>query len=226
MVVTSGQWFSSGCGGPQARWLANGRIEIQGEGTPEKALPAAVKQWSSLISTSATKYGLWPHFVAGVMATESGGNQQAKTFCCYGLMGFLPSTATWLAERPVSADELLSNPSLSVDLGAKFIDWLMKKYNNNPIKVSTAYNAGSVKCGAPKNCPDAPNRWNVVADCAQGKAVDYAGRIIGYSNSAQASGLFDGKYDLSGLVPKSSFMPLVVGAALAGGAAWWWKNKR
>lgn len=177
------EWVDSGCGaGPRVRWLSDGSIEVEGEGTPTKALPAAVKPWSSAIVASAAKYGVPPQWVAGHVASESGGLQGAHSYCCYGLMGLLPATATSMAGRSVSPAELLSDPELNIDLGTKLLGQLFAKYGGNPLKVAAAYNAGSPKCGAGK-CAE-PNRWNLVADCVGGKAVDYSGRVIAYSNGA------------------------------------------
>ena len=218
MTINASQWYSSGCGGSKARWIERGRIEIEGDGVVSKPVPEAVKKWAPDIIASAKAEKLWPSFVAGFMSTESGGNQFAKSFCCYGLMGFLPATASWVAGRKITPDDLLYNPKLNIQLGAKLIATLMDKYSNNMIKVAASYNAGSVKCGAPKKCPDAPNRWNVVSDCAQGKAVDYPGRIIAYTNGAAESGLF-GHSSAERL--DSNLKQLAAGIAIITGVLWW-----
>lgn len=187
-AVSESGWFDSGCGGPRARWVGEGRIEIEGEGLPSKKLPDAVNQWRSEVVSAAAKYGLWPNFVAGVIATESGGSQHAHSSVAYGLMGLVPSTASLMAGRSVGADELLENAALNVELGSKLLDQLFVKYKNNPIKVAASYNAGSPKCGAGK-CVQ-PNRFNLVADCdSKGVAVDYVTRVISYSNAAAAGAL-------------------------------------
>lgn len=214
-------WFSGGCGGPRARWLSGGLIEVEGEGAPTKKLPAAVEQWGAEISAASKKYDLWPHLVAGFMATESGGQQHAKTWCCYGLMGLLASdnpnkdtTANSLAGRHVTPSELLNDTMLNVDLGAKLISQLLDKYGDNPIKVAASYNAGSPKCGAGK-C-SAPNRFNLVADCdSKGVAVDYVTRIIAYSNEASGK-KFVGA---SALSPSRAALWIVGGAVVIGAAA-------
>ncbi len=214
-AVSSSPWFDSGCSaGPRARWTSGGGIEIEGEGEVKKSLPAAVKEWSSEIAASATKYDLWPNFIAGFIATESTGQQKAHSYCCYGLMGLLPATASSMAGRQVSSDELLNDPALNIDLGSKLISQLMTKYGSNPIKVAASYNAGSPKCGAGK-C-GAPNRFNLVADCANGVAIDYVTRIIGYSNAARGAISSSSTSSAS-----NSSSPLLVGAgiALAIGAA-------
>ena len=190
-VPLASAWVDSGCGaGPRARWLADGSIEIEGEGVPLRALPKEVLQWKSEIQAAASKHGVPPQWIAGEMAAESGGQQGAHSWCCYGLMGLLPSTATHEAGRTVSAGELLSDPALNIDLGTKLQASLFAKYGGNPIRIPAAYNAGSPKCGAGK-CGE-PNRWNLVADCVDGKAVDYSSRVIGFSNSALLAGITKG----------------------------------
>jgi transglycosylase-like protein with SLT domain len=190
-VPLASAWVDSGCGaGPRARWLADGSIEVEGEGVPLRSLPKAVLQWKNEIQASAAKYGLPPQWIAGEMAAESGGQQRVHSWCCYGLMGLLPSTATSEAGHPVTASQLMDDPALNIDLGTKLLASLFQKYGGNPIKVPGAYNAGSPKCGAGK-C-DQPNRWNLVADCVDGKAVDYSSRVIGFSNSALLVGVGKG----------------------------------
>jgi len=191
-VVLPGQWFNSGCGaGPQARWLSNGLIEIEGQGTPTRALPGGVLKWSQQIRAAAAKHSLPPQFVAGIMGLESGGNPNAKSPAnAWGLMQLLPSTASGQAGRLVTGQELLDDPLLNLDLGTKFLAELWEKYKGNAIRVTASYNAGSPKCGMGKTC-DEPNRWNLITDCPTGqngvrRSVDYPGRVIEYSNSALA----------------------------------------
>jgi hypothetical protein len=183
-------WFDSGCGGPQARWLADGRIEVEEQGTPTTKLPAAMSQWYPEIAKAAAKYDIPAQLIVGVMATESKGDPKALSYAgAAGLMQLMPDTANGLAKRTVSLNELLSNPALNIDLGVKFMRELWDRYKGNPIKIAAGYNAGSVKCGAPGKCPDGPNQWNVITDCSGGKAVDYPMRMFGYSNAALSSGI-------------------------------------
>lgn len=193
VVQSSSPWFDSGCGGAaRARWLPDGRIELQGV-EHNQPLPKAVRQWDDLIVAKATKYDVPSQLVAGIMATESGGQAGLSSYAgAGGLMGLMPGTANWLAGRTVGFNELLSNHDLNVDLGAKLIAYNLKRYNGNIVKVALAYNAGSVKCGAPGKCPDGPNQWNAVTDCTGpkgvgGKAVDYPARMFKYANDWLAS---------------------------------------
>lgn len=186
-IALPSDWFGSGCGGPRARWLPSGAIEIEGQGTPKRALPAKVEQWTQEIHRASTKHGVPWNLTAGIMALESGGKQDAKSPAnACGLMQLLPSTASkpTLAGRLVTCNELLSDPKLNIDLGTKYLAELMDRYHGNVIKVGAAYNAGSAFCGAGKKCTS-PNRWNLVTDCGpSGQAVDYPGIVIGYANSA------------------------------------------
>jgi len=206
-VTLPTEWFDSGCGGSaKARWLPDGRIELQGI-EHKSPMPKAVTQWNDLIEAAASKHNVPPQLVAGIMATESGGQAGLSSYAgAGGLMGLMPATASELAGRTVGLDELRSNHALNVDLGTKLIARNLKLYGGNIVKVALAYNAGSVKCGAPKKCPDAPNQWNAVTDCdgpkgVGGKAVDYPARMFRYSNDWLASRSLKLNLDLSGVGP-------------------------
>ena len=214
-------WFDSGCAGPRARWTSEGLLEIEGEGAVSRTLPEDVKQWRDIIVAKGTKYNLYPQFIAGVMGVESAGQQKVSSFCCHGLMGLLPATASSMAGHSVTAAQLLNDPDLNVDLGAKFMRYLMDKYNGNPIKTVIAYNAGSVKCGTSGKC-SAPNRWNVIADCTTGGVSnDYPGKAFGYSNAA-AKWLGVNPYVASTSSKSPSTGALLIGTAAVGGLLWAW----
>lgn len=185
-VALPSDWFTSGCGsGPRVRWLPNGAIEIEGQETPERALPDGVAHWAQEIHAASAKHGVPWNLTAGIMALESGGKQDAKSPAnACGLMQLIPSTASNQAGRLVTCDELLKDAKLNVDLGTKLLAELMQKYGGNVVKVSAAYNAGGAYCGAGKKCTS-PNKWNLVTDCgSSGQGVDYPGIVIGYANAA------------------------------------------
>ncbi len=218
-------WYDSGCGGPRARWLPDGRIEVEDQGVPEKPLPAAADQWLGLAAAKASKYDVPAQLVVGVLVTESSGDPKALSPAgAAGLMQLMPATANDLAKRVVPQAELLE-PDLNVDLGTKYVRQLWDKYKGNPIKIAAAYNAGSVICGAPKKCPTGPNQWNVITDCSGGKAVDYPMRMFSFSNAALKK--TGGKWDFGDLglggVGESVFWKMLGWTALIGAvgfAAW------
>lgn len=220
-VTVPTTWFDSGCSGPRVRWTPEGLLEIEGEGAVSRALPEKVKQWRDVIVEKSAKYNVYPQFTAGVIATESGGDKNAHSFCCYGLMGLLPATAAQMAGRSVSPAELVNDPALNVDLGTKLLSQLLDKYNGNPIKTVIAYNAGSVKCGTSGKC-SSPNRWNVIADCTTGGVSnDYPGKAFGYSNAAAKwLGVNPSVASFSSRGPSTG--ALLLGTAAVGGLLWAW----
>lgn len=169
------------CPGAARRWriLPDLRIEIEGHGTPTRSWPKDVNQWSDLIAVRAAEYGVPAYWIAAIMALETGGRpglclRRSDGTCStregMGLMAMLLSTASTLAGRTVTEDELLNDYDLQIDLGAKLIARLRDKYQSDYVKVAIGYNAGSVRCGngstfqRPKEpCPPTP--WGVVMGC-------------------------------------------------------------
>jgi len=75
---------------------------------------------------------------------ESGFNPNARSQVgALGLMQLMPYTAKAL-DRSI-ASQSISDPKLNVGLGTKYLDKLLKKYNNNLIFTLAAYNAGDHK---------------------------------------------------------------------------------
>ena len=177
----------------------DGTFEVEGVGMPSRALPPRVKEWAGLINQAAATYPIPAHFIAAIMALESGGNPNAVSPSgAYGLMQLLPKTARGLAHAPLSIDDIMAPPT-NVDLGARFLLELWQRYHGNPIKVAFGYNAGGAYCGVGhtkladgSRVACTPNRYNLVADChGEGKpTVDYGEIVLGYANAALATGQF------------------------------------
>lgn len=170
------------------RYLADGRVEVQDGPSQAYTWPKRVNDWAALIADKAHKHGIPAVWVATIMAIESGGRPDV----CYrpggagspcstadgaGLMAMLQSTATSYAGRPVTLQELMDDPDLAVDLGAKMIRHLSDTHAGDFMKVALAYNAGSIRCAAgssgstvqsPKEpCP--PTGWGVKMGCVRTK---------------------------------------------------------
>jgi len=187
------EWRSYGCPESTKRWryLDDGRIEVEGTGTPEASWPGGVEFWRPHIEAAAKKYGIPPAWVAATMAQETGGRNVCLGLdnrVCYapcqcdpgegaGVMAMLPSTATILAGRKITSQDLLNDPVLAIDLGAKLIRTNLDLENGEYMRAALRYNAGSVRCGRgstfipaaykgvwPKeSCPD--TGWGVVMGC-------------------------------------------------------------
>jgi len=90
-----------------------------------------------------------PHLVLALMRQESAFNPRiTSTAKAIGLMQLLPSTATEIA-RSADVDspthEDLKQPQVNIRLGVKYLDQLLKKFDENIIFALAAYNAGPKK---------------------------------------------------------------------------------
>jgi len=109
--------------------------------------------YANLVETQASKRRLDPSWVMGLMRSESAMAADAVSSAdARGLMQVLPSTAQQIAKRNsyrYSGSEQLMQAETNILIGTTFLRELMDKFNNNPVLVSGAYNAG----------PGAVDRW-------------------------------------------------------------------
>lgn len=263
-MPSSWQSFDT-CPGSAPRWryLDDGHIEIENEGVRARAWPSAMTQWKPQVFAASLKRGIPPNWIAAILALESGGKpvsclRRADGSCDprdgVGIAAMFPSTATIIAGRPVTGDELMSDPALAIDLCAGYLRMNLDRYNGDFVKAAMAYNAGSVKCGhgsvAPSReepCP--PTSWNVVMGCVystrnigtcapssvkDGIFVcnnDYPRAAIQYANAALDGGYPQSAKDvaINAVVTTAEVGGITVASmlALAGGAyAGWWVTQK
>ena len=78
-----------------------------------------------------------PALVLAVMGVESGGNPEAVSSSgAVGLMQLIPATA----DRFGVEDS--TDPAQNIKGGVAYLDWLLDEFNNDPVMVIAAYNAG------------------------------------------------------------------------------------
>ena len=78
-----------------------------------------------------------PALVLAVMGVESGGDPEAVSSAgAVGLMQLIPATA----ERFGVTDS--TDPVQNIKGGVAYLDWLMEEFDNDPLMVIAAYNAG------------------------------------------------------------------------------------
>lgn len=187
-------WKTFNCPGSTRRWryLPDGRVEIGGEGVPERTdWPAKIStERRPLVEQFAAKHALPAAWLATIMAMETRGETVCRTLgpgLCYGptctdclssegagLMATKPATATAMLGRPVSARELMRDDAVAVDAGAAYLRYQLGRYESDFVKAAVGYNAGSVRCGQGKTydpeggqhepCPD-PGGWGVIVGC-------------------------------------------------------------
>lgn len=85
-----------------------------------------------------------PLLVLSLIRQESVFNPRARSpVGARGLMQLMPATARQL-RRSVKVNQL-SNPGINIELGTRYFQNLMKRYNNNLVYVLAAYNAGETR---------------------------------------------------------------------------------
>lgn len=100
-------------------------------------------KYDGTIEKYAGQYGLDPNMVKCLIAKESQGNPNAESWAgACGLGQIKPSTASELAGRPVSADELKNNPELNIELTCKYLSQLSQQKGGNIEDILGSYNQG------------------------------------------------------------------------------------
>lgn len=110
---------------------------------------AAVHGIEILKATIGTKVS--PALVLALISVESAGNPHAVSRSgAQGLMQLMPDTAT----RFNVANSL--SPDQNIKGGVAYLDWLMNKFDNDPILVLAGYNAGEGSVRDAKGVPPFP----------------------------------------------------------------------
>lgn len=120
-------------------------------------------RYGELCSQYAKRYGVPVELIVATIATESGGDQNARRAEpqikdeSVGLMQTLVKTARGaLGQRDILAEHLLK-PELSIEAGTAYIAQQRGTTHFDPPKVAAAYNAGSLR----RDRGDA-NRWRLL----------------------------------------------------------------
>ena len=93
--------------------------------------------YDSYIAASAARHGVDPALMKAMMHTESAFNPNARSpVGAQGLMQLMPATA-----RRFKVSNAW-NPAENIEGSAKYIAWLMKRFNNNVEFAVAGYNAG------------------------------------------------------------------------------------
>ncbi|MHC4960382.1 MAG: lytic transglycosylase domain-containing protein [Planctomycetota bacterium] len=96
----------------------------------------------TIVQQAAIVEGLDPLLAQAVVFAESGGNPEARSRAgAVGLMQLVPATASEMAQRPISGDEL-TDPRLNAALGCRYLAYLLRRYNGDLLLSLMAYNAG------------------------------------------------------------------------------------
>jgi soluble lytic murein transglycosylase len=101
------------------------------------------------IRQSADNYKLDPFLIAAIIRVESNFQPDIESKKgAYGLMQLMPDTSEWIVETGKFSPrykENLHDPSISIELGSWYLNWLNKQFNGNTAAVIAGYNAGQGK---------------------------------------------------------------------------------
>jgi soluble lytic murein transglycosylase-like protein len=97
-------------------------------------------RYGKLIYQIASRYSLNPLLVAALVEVESDFNPRARSRkgAC-GLMQLLPATARRFG---VARRRDLFNPKKNLEVGSRYLRWLIDRFGADPVRVLAAYNAG------------------------------------------------------------------------------------
>jgi soluble lytic murein transglycosylase-like protein len=123
-------------------WYANTNVHAYHNwgGGESSVLPSYSRNrnaYDDLITNAASSYGVEQGLVKAIMHTESGFNPSARSpVGAQGLMQLMPATA----RRFFVNDSY--DPAQNINGGVKYLNFLLKRYNNNQELAIAAYNAG------------------------------------------------------------------------------------
>ena len=135
----------------------NNASSVNSYGTSAASNSGSRNAYDSYIRASATRHGVDPGLMKAMMHTESAFNPNARSpVGAQGLMQLMPATA-----RRFNVANAW-NPAENIEGSAKYIAWLMKRFNNNVEFAVAGYNAGEGNVDKYKGIPPFKETRNYV----------------------------------------------------------------
>ncbi|MET0601483.1 MAG: lytic transglycosylase domain-containing protein [Baekduia sp.] len=123
----------------------------------------APTQYDAQITAAATKYGIDPALLKGLIRQESNFNAAARSGAgAQGLTQLMPGTASGLGVDP-------SDPAQAIEGGAKYLKQQLDRFGGDVSKALAAYNAG----------PGAVAKYGGVPPYAE--TQNYVQKVLGYA---------------------------------------------
>jgi soluble lytic murein transglycosylase-like protein len=123
----------------------------------------AATQYDAQITAAATKYGIDPALLKGLIRQESNFNASAQSGAgAQGLTQLMPGTASALGVDP-------RDPAQAIDGGAQYLKQQLDRFGGDPSKALAAYNAG----------PGAVAKYGGVPPYAETQG--YVQKVLGYA---------------------------------------------
>jgi soluble lytic murein transglycosylase-like protein len=138
--------------------------------TPTTLGAGSPTQYDAQITAAATKYGIDPALLKGLIRQESNFNASAQSGAgAQGLTQLMPGTAATLGVDP-------SDPAQAIDGGAKYLKQQLDRFGGDPSKALAAYNAG----------PGAVAKYGGVPPYAE--TQNYVQKVLGYAAEYRGTG--------------------------------------
>jgi soluble lytic murein transglycosylase-like protein len=184
--------------------LQNAQSPTAATAVPTALGAGAVTQYDAQITAAASRYGLDPALLKGLIRQESNFNASAQSAAgAQGLTQLMPGTAASLG---VDA----SDPAQAIDGGARYLKAQLDRFGNDPSKALAAYNAG----------PGAVARFGGVPPYAE--TQNYVQKVLGYAAEYGRAGATTGAATFA-TAPVTSPVPAatvpVTAASLAGSSS-------
>jgi soluble lytic murein transglycosylase-like protein len=120
--------------------------------------------YDAQITAAATKYGIDPALLKGLIRQESNFNPNAKSGAgAQGLTQLMPGTAAGLGVTDAT------DPAQAIDGGAKYLKAQLDRFGGDPSKALAAYNAG----------PGAVAKYGGIPPYAE--TQNYVTKVLGYA---------------------------------------------
>lgn len=145
--------------------------------------------YDALIRASASRHGVDPGLMKAMMHTESAFNPNARSpVGAQGLMQLMPATA-----RRFSVSNPW-NPADNIEGSAKYLAWLLKRFNNNVEYAVAGYNAGEGNVDKYNGIPPFRETRNYVKNVMSRYHNLYkndSGLLVGSGNAPSSTNTFN-----------------------------------
>jgi soluble lytic murein transglycosylase-like protein len=157
-----------------AAQLAGAQAAATATATPVTGAPSSTlgggtqSPYDAQITAAATKYGIDPALLKGLIRQESNFDAGARSGAgAQGLTQLMPGTAASLGVDP-------SDPAQAIDGGARYLKQQLDRFGNDPSKALAAYNAG----------PGAVAKYGGIPPYAE--TQNYVQKVLGYADGYRA----------------------------------------
>lgn len=139
---------------------------------------------AALIEEYSKKYNIEKPFIFAIIRQESTFRQHAKSSAnAMGLMQVIPSTARKVSRKnkiKLSNIKQMYQPKTNMKVGTAYLRHLSKRFNNHPVLMAAAYNAGpgQVRYWLKHHASNAPDIW--IETLPWGETRNYLKNVLSF----------------------------------------------